>query len=379
MPLPVKTGDRVLLFNRLKRLHLNHEITLALLYSDDSDLLYIDNISNYCKKIYTFKISKIRSILNISLKFFIDKSPLQVLYYNVNSVQNKIKRIYEEENFDLINAYLIRTIPFIENADVPVVLDMIDTMQLNFLRRICKSKSFFVKFFYRLEYQRIVRYENNLPDSIKKIIVVAREDQKYMPSVASVIPLGVDTYHFLPSDLTSTNSIIFSGNMSYLPNIQAILWFHSKCYPLIKEKVPGVKLMIAGASPSRDILKIQSQDVIVTGYVESLSELISKSSVSIAPMQSGSGMQNKILEAMSCAVPVVTTNIGLGSIGARHLDEIIVVDNSSKFANYVIEILLNPNAYSRLTQNARKFVNDYHSWDSHIDNLMVEFNDAIEI
>jgi polysaccharide biosynthesis protein PslH len=378
IPFPVKTGDRVLLYNRLKRLHLNNEITLILLYSRDSELSNIDSLYKYCKNIHTFKISKIRSIFNIISNFLFDRSPLQVLYFKINSIQKKIKLIHDQGEFDIVNAYLIRTIPLIEFLDTPIVLDMIDSMQLNFERRINHTNSIILKLLYKFEYNRIVHYENNLPKNIKKSLVVASEDKAYIHSDATVLSLGVDTEYFATANNQRNNTIIFSGNMSYEPNIQAILWFYKKCYPIILKKVPNVSLIIAGTSPSKELINLRSKRIKVTGYVDSLSELISQSTLSIAPMQSGSGMQNKILEAMSCEVPVVTTKIGLGSIDIQHLGEIIVEDNSSKFADYVIDILLNPDSYNTLTKRARNFVIKHHSWDSHVSNLLIEYQNAIK-
>lgn len=372
MPYPVNTGDKVLLYNRLKRLHKNHEITLVVLYAKDREITYIDNISSYCKKIYTFKISRIRSIFNVLLNFVFDKSPLQVLYFKINPIQSKIKYIYENEDFDLVNPYLIRTIPLIEFANTPIFLDMIDSMQLNYIRRIEKSKSFFLKFLYEFEYKRIVQYENNLPNIITKGFVVAEGDQTHKN--IKVIPLGVDTSIFRPSFTKNNKTIIFSGNMSYQPNQQAILWFYKNCFPKVINKIPEAKLVVAGTQPSRDILKMQSDNILITGYVDSLSELISSSTISIAPMQSGSGMQNKILEAMSCAIPVVTTNIGLGSIKANHLEEIIVEDNPIIFADYVLDIISNPSKYKIMGKKAREYVKKEHSWESNLIQFESELN-----
>lgn len=372
MPFPVDTGDKVLLYNRIKRLYLNHEITLVVLYSKNSELSYIDDISSYCKKIYTFKISKIRSIFNVLLYFIFDKSPLQVLFFKINSIQKEIQLIYENGNFDLVNPYLIRTIPLIQFSNSPIFLDMIDSMQLNFHRRIKKSNSLFLKLLYKFEYKRIIQYENNLHNIITKGFVVAEEDKTNQRII--VIPLGVDTSNFCPVDKKNNKTIIFSGNMSYQPNKQAILWFYKNCFLEIINKVPDAKLVIAGTQPSKDILKIQSDNIIITGYVESLSELISSSTVSIAPMQSGSGMQNKILEAMSCAVPVVTTQIGLGSIKASHLEEIIVEDDPIIFADHVIDIICNPSKYNMIGNNAREYVKNHHSWESNLSQFEFEIN-----
>ena len=110
---------------------------------------------------------------------------------------------------------------------------------------------------------------------------------------------------------------------------------------------------------------MSSKNIIVTGYVDSIEEFISTSSVSVAPMISGSGMQNKVLEAMSCGVPVVSTSYGIGDIKVKHMKEVIIADEPEIFSEFVIDVLLSPKKYKSLSINAREYAINHHSWESH--------------
>ena len=154
--------------------------------------------------------------------------------------------------------------------------------------------------------------------------------------------------------------------MSYMPNVQAVKWFLNYCFDAIVKKLDNdVTFVIAGSHPSMEIKKLQSDNVIVTGYVESLSKTIASSTLSIAPMQSGSGMQNKILEAMSCGVPVVTTTLGLGTIKSEHNKHIIIQDDYAQFILAVLDVINYRTKYDQLALSAREFVLENHSWESH--------------
>ena len=100
----------------------------------------------------------------------------------------------------------------------------------------------------------------------------------------------------------------------------------------------------------------------VTGFVDSMPRALMSAQVCVAPMQSGSGMQFKILEAMACERPVVTTTLGLGSINAEHGEEILVADSPEMFSRHVLNLLKNPDRAARIGSRARQFVEKHHSW-----------------
>jgi len=365
-PLPVTTGDRTIVYNRLKQLHNKHDISLIFFYQNDNELDGMDEVYGFCKKTWAFKRSKISSIIGVLINFLFSHDPIQILFYKSRSINKKIRDIIRDNNFDLINVFLIRGLPYTHNSNVPVILDMIDSMQLNFLRRYQNADNYVLKKIYELEFSRVVRYENNLPNSVIKTLFVAEKDSMKIASKKQVIPLGIDTVEFHPSHEKRKATIIFSGNMSYSPNIQAVRWFLDNCFDEVCKKVNDtVTFVIAGVNPTREILRYQSDNIIVTGYVDSLSELIASSSLSIAPMQSGSGMQFKILEAMSCATPVVATTLGLGNIKAAHMKEVVVADDPDQFSHAVADIINSPDKYNILSKSARNLVVKNHSWLSH--------------
>jgi glycosyltransferase involved in cell wall biosynthesis len=311
------------------------------------------------------KLPKWQSILNVAKGIFNLQLPLQIAYYSSNYFQSKVDSILSENNFDLIHIFLIRLAPYFNNISTPKVIEIIDSMQLNLERRVA-LESFPQRWIFKEELSRIIKYEQSLDIFFDSIVVVSDKDKKLIPSErVTVIQNGIDTELFsLQQQPPLKPTLIFSGNMSYAPNVHAVKWFVKKCLPIIQQTIPDTSLLIAGVNPSREIRSLeQTPGVTVTGFVKSMPQTLRQANVAIAPMQSGSGIQNKILEAMASGLPVVTTTLGLGSLKAESGREILLADSPENFAKITISLLQNAELAREISYLARIFVVKNHSWE----------------
>lgn len=366
IPFPLLRGDQVVPYQRLRILSRRHEITLLSLYEREDELAGLDSLRPFCKAIHTVRLPKWRSVVNVSLKGPFSSLPLQALYYRSNGFKKLIDELLAENSFDLIHAYMLRVAPYLSNVAVPKILELIDSMQLNLERRVA-MESIPKRWLFQEELRRIVHYEREIGEYFDQMIVVSEKDRVLIPSQkVTVIPLGVDTDLFKPNRKESKEPVIvFSGNMGYTPNINAVRWFVEECFPFIQKEAPTVSLIIAGANPLKEVCDLaHCNGITVTGFFKSMPEILAQASVAIAPMQSGSGMQFKILEAMACGLPVVTTTLGLGDIKARPREEICVADSAQEFAETVVALLKSPKTTDRIGRNACDFVMHHHSWEN---------------
>jgi glycosyltransferase involved in cell wall biosynthesis len=242
---------------------------------------------------------------------------------------------------------------------------MIDSYGLNFQRRAL-SGNFLSRWLLDWERFRIARYERSVAGSAAFSSVVSDVDRDFIGiSKVHSIPLGIDLapqgYRRSPVGVR----LIFSGNMSYRPNIEAILWFVEECWFSIKKVIPDAELYIVGKSPAKRVSRLNSVSlgINVTGWVESTSDLFSASSVAIAPMRSGSGMQFKILEAMAHSVPVVATTLGRGDIKARDGVEIILADSPGDFVSEILRLIDDTSFNQMVGGSGLKYVLERHQWD----------------
>jgi polysaccharide biosynthesis protein PslH len=363
-PYPPLKGDQVVAYHRLRTLSKHHEITLLTFYQKKSELEYLKFITPYCNTIHTVKLTKWQSLINMSLGVISDL-PLQVSYYYSKTFKKKLNNLLSTNNFDLLHIFLLRLAPYFDNFSTPKIIELIDSMQLN-LKRRASLESIPIRWLIQEELKRVIRYEHKIHQFFNQIVVVSEKDKELIPGEqVQVIPNGIDTYIFKQQEeIPLKPTLIFSGNMGYAPNIHAVKWFVQLCLPIIKESIPEVYFIIAGANPSKEISNFaQIPGVTVTGFVESMPDTLKNANVAIAPMQSGSGIQNKILEAMSSGLPVVTTNLGLGNIKAIPGKEILLADSPEDFAKAIISLLQNPSLAREIGNQGRQYVVNNHSWE----------------
>jgi len=364
-PYPPLKGDQAVAYHRLRMLGLSNEITLLSLYEKEEELTGLKYLTPYCLAIHVVRHQKYQSILNILLKAPFSNLPLQVLYYQSSNFKKSLEALLQENQYDLIHAFMLRIADYLDQVQLPKILDLNDSMQLNLKNRLA-LEPWYKRWIWREELRRITNYEQGVGSKFDHMIVVAEKDKSLILSNnLSVIPLGVDIDHFAPIEsIQPQYTLIFSGNMSYAPNIHAIQWFVQCCFLKIIKEVNNVSLVIAGSSPVPEVLALeQYPGVQVKGFVESMSQTLNQAYIAIAPMQSGSGMQFKILEAMACGLPVITTTLGLGNIKAQNGHEIVVADTPECFAQNVIDMVRNPVFAKVLGQRARDYVVKNHSWE----------------
>lgn len=364
-PYPTLKGDQLIVYQRIKGLSKFFDITLLTFYTDENELNELEHVKLFCKRVIPVKLTK-GKILKNSFETIFDKGkPLQVGYFKSDIFYKELIKCIELYKIDIVHSFTLRLAEFTKDLNIPVLYELIDSMELN-VRNMIREEKGFKKWVYKTEYKRIKQYEQNLVKDNQYVSVVSTKDKEKIGfDHIKVIPNGVDLDIFKPTSFPKKNGrIIFTGNMGYLPNIHAVTWFALKCFPLILQAIPEAKFIIAGANPSYSVKKLHNgKNIYVTGYVHSLVDELTKSMVSVAPMRSGSGMQNKILEAMACELPVVTTHNGLEGIDAEPNEEILVADTSEIFAQSVISLLKVKTLHNKIAVNSRKYVAKNHSWE----------------
>jgi glycosyltransferase involved in cell wall biosynthesis len=222
---------------------------------------------------------------------------------------------------------------------------------------------FFLKPLFRRELKLVLEYEQQSFNWFDKHIIISEQDREWLNATqrneVTVIPNGIDLNYFqrhtLPEDKFD---ITFTGNMNYTPNIDAAIFLVRKIMPLVWKKFPDVSVQIAGAHPNRKVKELASEKVIVTGWVSDIRESYNRSRIFIAPMRMGTGLQNKLLEAMAMELPCITTSISCTPLGAAAGRDILVGNNSVELANHVINLLEDSSLSQRIATNGYNFVKE---------------------
>jgi glycosyltransferase involved in cell wall biosynthesis len=304
---------------------------------------------------------------------FSDK-PFQVHYFFQSHANKKINRSIKEFSPDHIYCQLIRTTEYVKNIlDIPKTLDFMDAFNAGHRRRIQRS-SWFMRILLREEAKRLVAYENLIFDYFDHHVIISAPDRKLLfhplRDKVVVIPNGVDSSFFTPdSSIVPVHDLVFTGNMSYPPNVDCAIYIVHEVLPLVIQKKPGTRLLIAGANPTLAVKKLEGDNVVVSGWMEDIRDAYRESKIFIAPMQMGTGLQNKLLEAMSMNLPCITTSLAADALGGINGEHYLLGDNATQVAHHILDLLDNPEKAKSLAQRGHSFVLSHFDWEKTVDQL----------
>jgi glycosyltransferase involved in cell wall biosynthesis len=251
---------------------------------------------------------------------------------------------------------------------VPLVADTHNVEYELLYRTYRESKDIFRKMYNGIEY--LLTKHEEIASSKKFDVVLATSEndlrtfRRDLPNQKMyVIPNGVDIEFFSSQTAEpEPNSIVFTGLMSYFPNDHGIQFFLKEIFPFVLSKVPDATVTIVGADPSREVLRLVSNNVHVTGYVGDVRPYFNKALVAIVPLLVGGGTRLKVLEAMAMRKPVVSTTLGCEGLDVQHGHSVLLADTSQEYADAIVELFRNEKLRHKLQQNAYEIVESTYDW-----------------
>ena len=289
--------------------------------------------------------------------------------YILPEVQEALDNLLTHHQFDVVLFEGLLVADYRIPKDVHIVIDLYD-IQHELVRRSTKRKKNWVsKWYGLLEQRRIQPTELKLCENAASILVCSERERLYLQSLLpassiTVVPNGVDIENFQEQQGQEVNNrIIFTGAMNYFPNIDAVLFFAHKCWPLILSRVPDATWQIVGRDPTTEVLKLaELPHVTVTGSVHDMQPYLAASTVAIAPILAGSGTRLKILEALAMKKAVVSTTIGCEGLSVESGQHLVVADEPEIFAQAVINFLHNSALRVTYGNAGRSLVESMYSW-----------------
>lgn len=363
VPFPLEKGDKLRAFHQLKALSRRHELFLVASGSrhEVTEQAYHE-LAPLCREVRFFR-HRLFWRLWFTFYFFLRGRPLQSGYFYSSSARSYIRRIIKEKGIDHIYCQLFRTAETVRGANCPSTIDYQDAFSGSMKKRM-QATTGIKRWLLWIEYKRIRRYESEIYPMFNHHTIISSSDASIMntgPLV--VVPNGVDTDFFKPSgNEEKSDDLIFTGNMSYLPNVHTSLYLSREVMPGLWRLRPGAGLVLAGASPDRRVQQLHGPNIRVTGWLDDIRTAYARAKVFIAPMHIGTGLQNKILEAMAMGLPVVTSPSAAGPIGATHNHELMIAEDAQQYVSMVIELLDDEAKRKKMGQAARQFVINHFNW-----------------
>jgi sugar transferase (PEP-CTERM/EpsH1 system associated) len=251
---------------------------------------------------------------------------------------------------------------------IPKILDFGDMDSQKWLEYV-RYKPVPVSWGYWWEGQRVLAEEKRLARRFDMCTATTRAEQQTLDSYATGTPSdwfpnGVDNLFFAPDGGGyDPNTIVFIGRMDYYPNEQCMVDFCEQVLPLLKQKVPQVRLQIVGAEPSAVVRRLgEIPGVTVTGSVPDVRPYTLRAALTVAPLRIARGTQNKILEAMAMGVPVVCSSLAAGGVDAVPGEHLLIADTPQDNCDAILRLLTDPQERDRLARAGRARALTSHAW-----------------
>jgi polysaccharide biosynthesis protein PslH len=379
-PYPPNNGSKLRIYNLLRGLSENHDVSL-LSFSDDYKATLLENeLRSICKEIWVkpwkpYSPSSWRARLGI-----FRSKPRSMIDTFSQEMAFTIKDVLSSMDFDLVIASEIWTAAYSQFfVPVPAVFEDLElgAFHDSFLNAETRPK----RLRNWLTWKKHLRFIAKLMPAFDACTVVSQHERKLLQEAITdmgktkveVIPNCINLLEYQNiSGSQEQNSLIFTGSFTYSANYEAMVWFISKVYPIVQARVPLVQLMITGDTGNQTLTPLDN--VQLTGFVQDVRPLVSSACVSLAPIWSGGGTRLKILEAMALHTPVVSTSKGAEGLDVQDNVHLLIADTPEKYADCIIRLLKDPHLRQRIGDNAYNLVKEKYDWAV----VMPHFLDFIE-
>lgn len=365
-PFPTLKGDKLRAYYQLKELSKNHEIHLVCLSEEKGDHFYLPDIEPFCTSIQVVHLSFLRKGVNLLKALFSDK-PFQVHYFEHPLLKTIINNTIVEKNIDVCYVQLIRmaeNISILEN--IGYYLDYMDCFSAGMFKRAERAKGL-MRYVYLTEAKRLQNYEHQIASRFQGYSIISEADRDSfeppLKNLIQIIPNGIshDFLDFEPH-LEKDIDLIFTGNMNYYPNIKAVQYLCHQIVPGLLNSIPNLKVYIVGTDPTPDVLQLASENIVITGYVPDLRPFLARAKIAIAPMFFGSGLQNKLLEAMAMGVPVLTSPLANSSLNAPEDEAICIAQTPESFVEKALKLLIDTDFAQQIATTGKAYVTGQFDW-----------------
>ncbi len=378
VPYPLEKGDKLRAFHQLKELSKRHEIVLCCLNDGKKPSPEtLEVLRSIASETHIFQLNKIRIFANL-LFGLLSSKPFQVLYFYQRKAHKQIASIIEQANPDRIFCQLIRTAEYAKNEhDYYKILDYQDAFSKGVDRREKKAKWPWREIF-AMERKRLIAYENIIFEYFEAKVIISEEDRRFIyhpeRKDIKIVTNGIDTEFFAKRGKEPAYDLVFTGNMSYPPNIETAEFIVNQVLPALKKQRPGISVLLSGSTPHKRVQALDAiEGVTVSGWVDDIRDSYESARVFFAPMQIGTGLQNKLLEAMSLQIPAVTSELANKSLKGKDGENILIRNSVEGYVEAIESLLQNPEMATKIGTKGREYVEKNFSWKQSVDVLESTF------
>lgn len=371
LPYPLISGGQIRTYNLLKNLSQKHDITLFSYIRDDSEKIYQNELLKYCRQVHLIKRRKAWALKNILLAGF-TPYPFLVCLYLSKGLKEAIRKVLEQEKFDLIHAETFYVMPQLPKSNLPILLVEQTIEWMVYERYVQEAKNIFLKPLLYFDVYKIKFWEKYFWNKATRLAAVSEEDKEIIGQTISkknidIVANGVDIDFFAATQKKKTffgiKTVLFVGNFKWLPNSDAAIFLVEKIWPLIRQKVDSVRLWIVGKNPTEKILSLQKQPgVEVKSDIDDIRTAFAAADVMLAPIRNGRGTKYKVLEAVATKTPVVATPLAVEGLDLLDKKEVFIGEGAAVLADKTIQLLSSRDLGKKIASQAYRILKTKYNW-----------------
>jgi sugar transferase (PEP-CTERM/EpsH1 system associated) len=377
IPYPPNKGDKIRSYNLLKHLARDYRVHLATFVDDQDDWQHVPHVEAICASSHFAGLNPTLARVR-SLGALVTNRSLSLDYYRDAGLARWVDQTVAAHKIGRVLVFSSAMAQYAQGfPQARRVVDFCD-VDSDKWRQYADKKSWPMSWLYRHEARQLLSYERHVARECDAALFVSAPEadlfRQLAPESTAKIGFfnnGVDTDYFSPDNgytspyADGERAVVFTGAMDYWPNVDAVQWFADDIFPALRARFPDLRFYIVGSRPAAAVLELAKRDgIVVTGTVPDVRPYIAHAQVAVAPLRIARGIQNKVLEAMAMATPVVVSPQALEGIDAEPGTELVLAQDAAGFVQAVSNLL--PVRETAMGLAARAKVERQYSWPSNL-------------
>jgi polysaccharide biosynthesis protein PslH len=384
IPFPPNKGEKIRAYHMLAHLVKSHTIHLGAFVDDPADMQYAADLKSMTRGECLLVPLRRSTALPRGLMAMATGGPLTTAFFGSRRMRRWIAEVLRSRNIDRVVLFSTAMAPFLLDAadfdPARVIFDMVD-VDSDKWRQYADTTTGARSWIFRREAQRLFRLERRAANAFGATLLVSPYEARAFTDLAPetkarvhAMANGVDLDYFSPTQggarpyAAGESPVVMTGMMDYRPNIEGAIWFAKRVLPAVRAAIPDARFYIVGAKPSDSVCALASADVVVTGRVADVRPYLAHAAAVVAPLRLARGIQNKVLEGLAMARPLVATVPASRALTVTPGSDIWVEDDPARFAAAVIAAMRGPDR-DRVALNGRRLVEQHYEWDNALTTL----------
>lgn len=379
LPYPPNKGDKVRSYHLLKHLSARHEVHLGTFVDDPEDEVHLPRVQALCAGLHVARLNP-RAARLMSLRGLLSGEALSLPYYRDAGLRAWVDESVARVGFDAVVVFsgvMAQYVP----AGARQLVDFVDVDSAKW-RDYAPEHAWPLSWLYRRESAKLLGFEQRVAREAQCSFFVTDNEVALFRALSpgqslnlAALGNGVDADFFAPDPGRASPfaagelPLVFTGAMDYWPNVDAVTWFVSDMLPALRQRFPALRFHIVGRSPAPAVQALSGEAVNVTGTVSDVRPYLQHAAAVVAPLRLARGLQNKVLEAMAMARPVVAAGSCVRAITASPQPGLLPADDVAGYVESLTVLLADRAAADAAGRSARDFVLAAYSWEAHLAGL----------